>query len=73
MMYHPIKFCCKKINSSAYMVETVLFDQISPHCDPEHMTLWPIMLHHRIKFGYRMFSSWGDIPMNIHWNSEPFL
>ena len=32
------------------------------------------MLHHQSKFGYRRFSSWGDIiQMNIHWNSEPFL
>ena len=25
------------------------------------MTLWHIMLHHHTKFGYRRFSSWGDI------------
>ena len=25
------------------------------------MTLWPLMLHHHNKFGYRRFSSWGDI------------
>ena len=38
------------------------------------MTLWHMMLHHHTKYGYRRFSSWGDIvQMNIHWNSEPFL
>ena len=36
------------------------------------MTLWPTVLHHHTKFGYRRFSSWGNIiQMNIHWNSEP--
>ena len=35
MMYHPIKFGCKKISSSADMVETVISDQMSHHCDPE--------------------------------------
>ena len=79
MMYHPIKFGCKKLGSSADLVETVIFDQMSPNCEPEledskplflHdklnlktanqsscMPLWPIMLHHHTKFGYRMFSS----------------
>ena len=38
------------------------------------MTVWPMMLHHHTKSGYRRYSSWGDnIQMNIHWNSEPFL
>ena len=35
MMYHPIKVACKKVSSSADMVETVMFDQMSPRCDPE--------------------------------------
>ena len=35
MMYHPDKFGCKKISSSADMVETVISDQISPQYDPE--------------------------------------
>ena len=35
MMYHPIKFGCKKISRLADMVETVIFDQISLHRDPE--------------------------------------
>ena len=34
-------------------------------------TLWPMMLHHHTKFGYRRFSNWGDvIQMNIHWNFD---
>ena len=46
MMYHPIKFGCKKINSLADMVETVIFDQMIPHCDPEqHYDSKPIFLH----------------------------
>ena len=35
MIYHLIKFGCEKISSSVDMVETVIFDQMSPHCDPE--------------------------------------
>ena len=35
MMHHPIKYGCKKITSSVDMVETVIFDYVSPHCDPE--------------------------------------
>ena len=35
IMYHPIKFGCKKISSSADMVETVIFDKMGPQCDPE--------------------------------------
>ena len=44
MMYHPIKFGCKKISSSADMVETVFTDQMSPHCDPEREDSKPIFL-----------------------------
>ena len=37
------------------------------------MILWPMMMHHHTKFGYRRFSSSENIvQMNIHWNSEPF-
>ena len=55
MMYHPIKFGCKKISSSADMVETVIFDQMSLKTANQSscMTLWPMMLHHHTKFGYR--------------------
>ena len=46
MTDHPIKFGCKKINSLADMVETVIFDQMIPHCDPEqHYDSKPIFLH----------------------------
>ena len=45
MMYHPIKFGYKKISSSADMVETVIFDQTSPNCDPEHEEIKPLFLH----------------------------
>ena len=81
-MYHPIKFACKKISSSADMVETVIFDQKSPHCDPELEDRKQIFLHDILardvashtKFGYRGFSSLRDIiHMNNHWNSEPLL
>ena len=44
-MYHPIKFGCKKISSSADAAETVIFDQMSPHCDPELKDSKPIFLH----------------------------
>ena len=36
---------------------------MSPDSDPEQspcMTLWPMMMHHHTKFGYRRFSSWED-------------
>ena len=44
-MYHPIKYGCKKISSSADMVETVVFDKMSPHCDPELEDSKPIFFH----------------------------
>ena len=34
-MYYSMKFGCKKIIRSVDMVETVISDQMSPHCDPE--------------------------------------
>ena len=51
------------------MAETVIFDYVSLHCDLELedtnqsscMTLWPKMTNHCAKFGYKTFSSWGDI------------
>ena len=45
MMYHPIKFGCKKISSSADIAETVISDQMSPHCDSELEDSKPIFLH----------------------------
>ena len=45
-MYRPIKFGYKKISISADMVATVIFDQTSPHSDPELVQdNRPIFLH----------------------------
>ena len=43
-MYHPIKSGCKKISSSVNMVETVIFDHVSPHGDLELEDSKPIFL-----------------------------
>ena len=40
-MYHSIKFGYKKISSS----ETVIFDQMSLHCDPDLEDGKPIFLY----------------------------
>ena len=75
MRHHPIKCGCKKISSSVYVVETLMFDlwaltmtlNFKTANQFSCMTLWP-------KFGYRKFSSWrGIVHVNTHWNSEPFL
>ena len=59
-MYHPIKFGCKKIRSSADMVETVISDQMSPHCDPELEDSKTIFLHdilaHDVASSYQVWS-----------------
>ena len=39
------KFGSKKISSSAHMMETVIFDQLSPHGDPELEDRKPVFLH----------------------------
>ena len=44
-MYHPIKFGCKEISSSADVVKTVIFDQMSPVCDHELEDSKPVFLH----------------------------
>ena len=44
MMYHPIIFGCKKISSSVDMVETVISDYMSPHCDLKLEDSKPIFL-----------------------------
>ena len=44
-MYHQIKFGCKNISSSANMEAAVIFNQMSPHCDPELEDSKPIFLH----------------------------
>ena len=45
VMYQPIIFGCKKISSSADMVETVIFDQMSPNYDPKRDDSKSIFLH----------------------------
>ena len=45
MVYHPITCGCKKISSSVDMVETVILDYISPHCDPELEDSKPLFLY----------------------------
>ena len=47
-MYHPIKSGCKKISSSADMVDTVMFDYMSPKCNPEPEDSKPVFLHHTL-------------------------
>ena len=84
-MYHPIKFGCKKISSSADIVDTVIvigdpeLEDSKPiflHDTLAHDAASPqsMMMHHHTKFGYKRFSNRGDIAkMNIHWNFELFL
>ena len=43
-MYHP-NLVAKKISGSADMVETVTFDQTSPHSDPKLEGIRSIFLH----------------------------
>ena len=59
MMYHQIKFGCKKISTLVAMTETVVFDYILALTvtltlkianQSFHMTLWSMMLHHQTKF-----------------------
>ena len=45
MVYHPIKFGCKKISNSADMLETVILDYMNPHCDIDHADTKPMFLH----------------------------
>ena len=68
MMYHAIKFGRKKISSSADMVETVISDKMSPHCDPELEDSKALFsLHNHTRFGDKMFCGSEDIVRtNIH-------
>ena len=45
MMYHPINCGCKKVGGSLDVVETVLPDYKSLHCDPDLEESKPIFLH----------------------------
>ena len=79
MMYHPIKFGCKKISSSVAMVETVISDHMNPHCDPELEDSKQIFLHDTLtnddaspnQVWFQMIQHLRIIQMN--WNFEPFL
>ena len=48
LMYYPIKCGCKKISSSADMVETAVLDYISHHSDPDFEDSKPIFLHNTL-------------------------
>ena len=72
MMYYLTKCSKEKISSSVDMVETVILDYMNIHSvtvtlnlktenKSSCMMLWPMMIHHHNKFGYKRFSSWGDI------------
>ena len=82
MTHHPIKFGRKKIGSSTDMVETVISDYMSPHCDLELEDSKPIFLHDtlanddaspyqvRLQKAQQQRRNHLD---NIHWNFEPLL
>ena len=62
VMYHPIKFGCKNISSLADMVETVISDKMSPHCDPELEDSKALFsLHNHTRFGDKMFCGSEDV------------
>ena len=50
MMYHTIKFGGKTISSSVDMVETVIFDYMSPPCDLELENSKPIFLYDTLAY-----------------------
>ena len=51
MMYHAIKSGCKRTSNSVDMVETVISDYTSPHCDLELENSKPIFLHDTLAHG----------------------
>ena len=81
MMYHQSKLSCERISSSdnikshifiilSLTVTLILKTANQPAC----MTLWTMMKHYYTKFGYKRYSSSGDIiQLNSHWNFEHFL
>ena len=84
MMYHQIKFGYKNISSSADMVETVTFDQmtLSPHSDPEledsKLVFLQDTLAHDVASPYQVWLQKVQqlrryVQMNNHWDSEPIL
>ena len=70
MMYHLIRCGCKKMTIWALTVTM----NLKTANQSSFTTLCPMMMPHHSKFGYRRFSSWGDIvQMNIHWNFLNFF
>ena len=51
MMYHPIKVECINIESSVDLVETVISDYMSPHCECDlDLDSKPIFLHDTLAY-----------------------
>ena len=78
MMYHPIKYGCKKISSSVDMVETVKLGYMSHHCDSEQadsktIFLQNILAHDDASPHQVWFTKGSAVEKNIRWNSEPFF
>ena len=77
MVYHPIKFGCKKISSLADMVETAIFDQMSPKCDPEDEDSKPVFLQdilaHDVASPYQVWSQRAQkLEISLDENSQGF-
>ena len=80
MWYHPIKSGCKKINNSADMVETVIFDHMSPKCDFDLEDSKPVFLNvtlaHDDASPYKVWLQKIQQLRRyrpVHGNFEPFL
>ena len=72
MIYTKIEFGCKRLTGLELIkdiVETVIFDYISPHCDLDledripffRMSSRLMVVHHNTKFGYK----------RLHTNTQP--
>ena len=70
MMHHPIKSGCRRISSSTDMVETVIFDRMTPHCDPELEDSKPIFLYdtlaHDVASPYQVWLKKVQQPRRYH-------
>ena len=75
-MYHPIKAGCRKSSGYVDLVETVMFDHMSPKCNLELedskqiLHVWPMMMH--IKIGSYSFSNSEDIVWTKNSHSSIF-
>ena len=69
MMYHPVKFGCKRISSSVHTVQTIIFDSMHTHCDPEPEDSKPIFLHdtlaHAVASPYQVLVTEGSAAEEI--------